>query len=120
MLNAKQKSAIPKLLQMTSIKDAAHEVGVSERTMHRWLHDPDFTAELHQAQDRIVNSAIRRMSSGTSDAVDCLLEIINDRDAKASSRVNAARILLGEFRHLKEFGELTERVGELERLVLNG
>ena len=116
-MSPKQTKAIPILLQASSIQEAATAAGISERTLYRWLHDPAFQAELQQAQDRIVNTAIRRMSAGINDAVDCLLQIINDPTVKASSRVNASRILLGEFRHLRAFADLSQRVTALEAFI---
>jgi len=116
-MTPKQATTIPILLTSANIKEAAAVAGISERTLYRWLHDPAFQAELQLAQDRIVNSAIRRMSTGISAAVDCLLQIINDPDVKASSRVNASRILLGEFRHLREFADLSQRVTALEVVI---
>ena len=114
-LTARQRKAIPAMLTETTIKEAAKAAGIGERTLYRWLQeDLAFQQALRAAQDQVVSGAIARMSSGVGDAVDTLLTIINDADERGSTRVNAARILLSEYRALREGHELAERVSNLE------
>lgn len=109
-----QHRAALALIQQPTVRQAADTAGISERTLYRWLEREDFKALIRQYQDAAIADAIRRMSGGAALAVDTLLALIADPDVRASSRINACRILLGEFRQLREFGELANRVAVLE------
>ena len=113
-MSPKQHKAALELLQQPTVRDAAAAAQVSERTLYRWLQLADFQQLVTRYQDAAISDAIRRMSGGVSLAVETLLELIDSEETRASTRVNACRILLGEFRHLREFGELAERVSALE------
>ena len=104
------------LIQEPSVRDAAAQVGISERTLYRWIQqDSDFQQLVTHYQDTAIADGLRRMSGGVSLAIETLIELIANETVKASTRVNACRILLGEFRHLREFSELAERVSDLEQ-----
>ena len=60
-LSAKKMAAIEALLTHPTVIKAASEVGISARTLHRWLLEPEFAQALEAAQRERVRHAIRRL-----------------------------------------------------------
>src|SRR6266571_3151056 len=65
----KREQAIAALLAQPTITAAASAVGVGEKTLRRWLRDPDFAAEHRAAQRQAVDLAISGLKQATGDAV---------------------------------------------------
>ena len=89
-MSAKQEKAIAALLASGSINAAAEAVGVSSRTLRRWLQDDSFAAELRRARARAFSLALSRLASATVEAVDLLVATMRDRAASPGIRVRAA------------------------------
>jgi hypothetical protein len=92
-LTRKQEALIAALLTEPTHTDAATKAGVSEATLHRWLHLPAFHAAYRQARRELVESAVGRIQAATGQAVDTLLAVARD-GAKDGDRVRAAIALL--------------------------
>lgn len=116
-LTAKQERGIVALLANTKLKDAAASAGISEATLWRWLQEPDFHAAYMKARRDAVQSAIARLQSYTSDAVDTLHEIMMDKDALAFARLGAARAILDYSIRGVELEDHEQRLAEIERLM---
>ena len=116
-LTPRQRKAIPALLDADTIAGAAELAGVSERTLHRWLKDGPFTAELHQAQDRAIDAAISKLSGEARAAASTLASIHRDPKVPAAVRVQAARAVLTEILKLREQRELEGRITALEERI---
>ena len=86
-LNRKQEALIAALLTEPTHASAATRAGVSEATLHRWLHLPEFQAAYRQARRQLVETAIGRLQQASGKAVDAL-----ERDCLASQpRVSRSR-----------------------------
>ena len=92
-------------------------MGISARTMRRYMAEPDFSEAYHQAHARLVEDATQRMQRGLSSAVDTLQEIAKDPDAGKTARVAAARSLLEQALRYTELSDLLERIKNLERIA---
>src|SRR5215468_4350724 len=92
-LGRKQEALIAALLTEPTHAAAAAKAGVSEATLHRWLHLPDFQSAYRQARRELVEGAVGRIQAATGQAVDTLLAVAKD-GAKDSDRVRAAMALL--------------------------
>jgi hypothetical protein len=76
------KRALPALLAYPTIAEAAEAADLGERTIYRYLNDPDFKAALHKAQDRILAATTARLTGLTTQAVRELgdsLEILSEQ-----------------------------------------
>ncbi len=111
------RRAISALLSEKDIASAAVVAGVSERTLYRWLNDPDFKYYLDEAtKDTIVN--ISRTLAGMGEkAIRVLFQILDSGDTTASIKVRAADIVLGRLLQLRELAVLEERINQLEEAV---
>lgn len=99
-MTLKQEQAIAALMSEPTIVKAAQTVGVSDRTLRRWLRDPSFAAEYDAAQLQFRQQSIALLSRLTTAAVATLGTIIRQgspdspNSEKASDKVAACRTIL--------------------------
>ena len=108
----KRDQAIAALLAQPTITAAANVVGISEKTLRRWLQDPDFAAEHRAAQRQAVDLAIARLKQATGEAVATLRR--NLTVGVPSVEVRAATEILSQTARWQELDELAARVKALE------
>ena len=100
-----------------TVRDAAVKAGIGRRTLTRWLTTPKFVARVEAIRTEAVTTAMNKMGTAMSAAADTLTELLTDADA--GTRFKAAKAVLEITMRLKEHGELTERIAELERQYNN-
>lgn len=113
-LTRNQQRAIPALLTEPTITAAAEQVGVTARTLHKWLLQPDFIAAYKEAKREAMGAAIGRLQMASDKAVKTLEEVMQDKEATAASRVTAARTVLELALKATEIEEIEERLLRLE------
>ncbi len=111
----KQDQAIVALLAEPSIARAAVVVGVSERTLHRWLEDDVFAKAFRKARREAFSQAIAACQKYAPLAIHALAKIVTDGSVQASARVSAASALLKFGRESMELDDLAGRIETLER-----
>ncbi len=114
-LSSKQEQAIIALLNEHTIGKAAKVAGVNERTLYRWMRQPDFSSAFRQARRDAFSQAIALTQRYAPLAVNCLAKIMADPDAPASSKVAAATALLRFGKEGIELEDLAARVEALEQ-----
>jgi hypothetical protein len=102
------------MLTARTVAEAAHEVGVTERTGYKYLANPDVKQAIAQALDVVLAQATRQAVAAVIGSLDTLVEIHTDRDNPAGARVSAARAIVPLGLRLREALDLAERVTELE------
>jgi phage terminase small subunit len=118
-LSTNQRRALDALLTCSTVTEAAKKAGLVRGTLHRYLSDPTFKAELHARQDQVIDAATAALSHLAGAAIATLRAILDDEDASASVRVRASLGVLAHVRQLSEFADITERITALERAVDN-
>jgi len=113
-LSRKQRKGISALIECSTVQEAADRVGVSRKTVHKWLRDPDFRAALASKEDRILSRIEARLAGELLAAVDTLSEIHQDKSASSSARTKAAVAIIDRFLRIKEKHDLLERIERLE------
>ncbi len=113
-LSAKQETAVAALLSEATIAAAAAKVGVTERTLHRWLDDPDFSEAYRAARREAVGQAISRLQQGSTHAVTVLFMLMADKSVSSSVRLRAAIAVLDFSLRAVELEDLQQRVEALE------
>lgn len=108
--------AIAALMAARSVTEAAQLAGVDRRTVHRWLQDDAFRAELAQAEGQLIDQAARRLLSGYTAALDVLEDVINNAP-KDSDRRLAAVAWLQLLMTWRETRTIEERLASIERTV---
>ncbi len=117
-LTAKQARAIKALLEEPTTTAAAAAAKVSVPTIFRWLANPTFSAAYREARSRLVETALTRLQSASSDAVKTLRATLTDPLAQPSVRVSAARAILEFSLKAREMMEFEERLERLESTLL--
>jgi len=91
-LTAKQRAAVLALLDTDCLEDAASIAKVSERTLSKWLEQPDFVAAYYAATERRVAESVQRLRASTAEAVEVLRRSLEDDDPMV--RIGAASAIL--------------------------
>src|ERR1700734_3032327 len=86
----KMELAIAALVTRPSIEDAARVAGVEEKTLRRWIREPEFNAEYLRARRQGVSQAIARMRQATGAAGTILLKLMTDPNVPAAVPLRAA------------------------------
>jgi transposase-like protein len=111
----KQEEAIAALLSQRSIEDAARVVGVTEKTLRRWMQEPQFNVQYFRARREGVSQAIARMQQATGAAGAVALKLMTDPNVPAAIRLRAAEFVFDRSIKGIELEDIEARVSELER-----
>jgi hypothetical protein len=115
----KKEQAIAALLSQRTIKGAAPVVGIGEKTLKRWLKDPEFQAEYRKARLEVVHQAIALLQQNSPAAGMTVLKIMADPKARDETRLKAAKIDLDISLNGIALEDIEERISELERDAKN-
>jgi hypothetical protein len=113
-LTRKQDALIAALLTAASIREAAQQVGIGEKTAWRWLKDVAFQAAYRDTRRAVVQHAIVQVQRATGTAVTTLLEVMQDVNAPASAKVSAAKAVLEMAVKAVELEDVEARLVALE------
>jgi len=110
----KLEQAITALLTHSSIHQAAHAVGMSERALRNWLQDPDFLTVYYQARADLLQHSLGHIAQALVGAAVVLRSVQMDADAPASARVAAARTVYELALKDREIQQFETRLAMLE------
>ena len=113
-LPRKQEAAIAALLSHASIDLAAKSIGVSSRTLRRWMQLPAFNEEFLKARREGVAQANARIQQNAGAAAAVLLRMMADATNKASHRLQASKYVLEIAARSLETDDLAMRIARLE------
>ena len=97
----------------STIKAAAKTVGCALQTAYNISGDPAFNQRVGVIRSEAITSAVGRLSTVASQAVDTLVSLMG-LENEPSVRMNAAKAILLQLGPLTELGELRERIDRLE------
>lgn len=119
-LTNRQRRAIAALMSSRNVSAAAQAAGVGLRTLHRWLDDPSFVAELKSAESAAIDQAVRRLAELSGAAIETLAGAMQNTDATTGARVQAANVALSQLLRLRELHDLEQRIAALEEVRKDG
>jgi transposase len=93
-LEVRQMRAIHALLTGVSVDKAAKDAHIGKTTLYRWLKDDTFWAAYQAARKRPQEWARHRLRCLAAKAVQILEQLLEDATLPASTKVEAARIVL--------------------------
>jgi hypothetical protein len=111
----KKEEAVAALLVQRNLEDAARAVGISAKTLLRWMKEPEFDAAYREARRAAFGQSVARLQQATGAAVSTLLKIMVDSTAPASTRVRAADSVLDHSAKAIEIEDIEARVAALEK-----
>jgi hypothetical protein len=77
----KKEEAIAALLSQRNMEEAARVVGISAKTLSRWLKLPEFQEAYRQARGEAINQSTARLQQAAGPAVSTLMKIMLTADA---------------------------------------
>jgi len=116
-LSSDQRRAILALISTKSVAEAAKQSKVGQRTLWRWLGNPDFKGELVAAEGELIDSATRRLLQLQAGAIDTVETLMNDQLVRHSVRLRAAQTVLDHLLKLRELRNVEARLAALEAAV---
>jgi len=109
---ANREKALSALLEAASITEAAKVCGLSEKTLRRYLEDPEFQKEFRAARRTVFEQNIVRLQSLHAVAVETLERALTCNNP--SVEVRAAQIIIEGSRKDFETLDILERLEILE------
>jgi transposase-like protein len=88
------EDAVAALLTQRNVEEAAKAVGISTRTMLRWIKEPEFQAAYREARRAAYSQAVAKLQQGATAAATTLLKVMLDQGTPASVRVRAAECIM--------------------------
>ena len=117
-ITPRQKKAIVALLSSSSVNQAAESAKIGARTIYRWLStDDNFVNELHLAQTKAIDQAVRRLVGQLDANIETMKSIRDDLSLHPSVRLRAARSLEIALLRWWEVRDVDERITRLEDLL---
>ncbi len=113
-INKKQHLVISALITERTMEDAARKAGIGKTTIFRWLQDEAFQNAYRQARSEIVRHAITQAQNACSEAITVLKEIMSSKEAPASTRVSAAKVVLETSIKAVELEDIIARIEKIE------
>lgn len=85
---------ISALLQHGTIKEAAAAAGTAPRTIYDRMNDREFRSQYMEAKNDIIRKAVFTINTQLAAAVNCVADIMNDKEANPAIRLQAAQVLI--------------------------
>ena len=96
-----------------TIKDAANQLDIPERTAYRYSTLPEFRQCVGQVRSAALDACVGAITAASTAAVAKLVELLDD----PQFCLQAAKTLLTNVSPLSDLGELRQRIDALERLT---
>lgn len=115
-LSANQQRALSALLAEKTVRDAAAKIGLSEKTLYRYLADENFRQALQQANGAIYAEVSNRLTANILEALEKLWVIVD-----TATDPNVKRLAINDWlKHalkIREVDDLEARILALEDRV---
>lgn len=82
------------LMENGTVAKTAKELGITTRTIHQRMKDPDFNLLYRQAKDELVRQAAAAFSGRFLKAVDTVAEIMDNPNVNPQTRLQAAQTVI--------------------------
>lgn len=116
-LSRNQVRAIRALLEHRTIEDAAKAVGISPRTLYRWLHSPIFRRALTKAESDSLDESVRMLISDMKKNFSVMQVIRDDENTPTSIRLRAAQLMDHSTLRWHTLLNIEERLESIERTI---
>lgn len=110
----RQEKALIALLAEPTVAKAAESINVSERTLRRWLAEPEFEKAYKAARRNAFDVAVGLTQKYAGLAVHTLAKVMADTQSASAAKVSAASAMLRFAREALELDDLAKRIDELE------
>lgn len=112
----KQSDFLIAMLDGGIISEAAKKADISEATAHKWLNN-GLDKELRTIRANIIEKHLNKLQLASGLAVQTLIDILEDKNTSAGSKLKASTIILGTTMKIREQEEILNRLEALEEQV---
>lgn len=95
-----------------SVRDAAKQTRVSERSAYRWSREPEFRQSVHEIREQLCSQLTASLSQAAKLAIQTLEELM--RTGSQGVQLGAAKATLDLGLRYNERFNLVEQLGDLE------
>jgi hypothetical protein len=113
----KREQAILALVSCRTVQDAATEAGIGDRTLQRWLTQPDFQEDYRRAQEQMLDVAMNVLRRASLSFAETLVTVCQDPDVPAVVKLAAASRGLDILMKIHGKASLERELDELEAVV---
>ena len=110
MNNASDELIISALLQHPTVNEAA-------KAVYLRLARPEFKQKYEAAKVEVIRGVTSKLQQSMSPAVDTMVALMNDNEAPAQVRLNAAKTILEQGDKYTEASDFIRRIEELEAII---
>lgn len=114
-MTAKMFAFLQAMLEESTIAKAAEKAGISRKTAYVYLHNEEFNAELEKRRSECINDTVRYLQCKLALCNEALVDIIEDPDAGAQVKINAANSIYTNCRAFIEQAEIIKRIEAVEK-----
>jgi len=113
--DGRRERAISLLLSEKTVEAAARKLGVSKRTVYRWLQDESFRAEYQEAKKNLLRAATARLTGSMGKATEVLNQIATRKGKPYQGpKVSAAIAIVRLALEADVIDDLETRIRKLE------
>ncbi|MGG5369517.1 phage replication protein [Enterococcus sp. AZ196] len=118
-LNIRQDRFLKALLEAPSIEKACEMAGINKTTGYKYLKDDKFLTEYRKLRREAMQQVTARLQKASEEAVEVLREVMTDKKASPSSKVQAAKNVLEIAYRSIELDDIQERIAMIENKMTN-
>ena len=119
-LNIRQDKFLKALLEAGSIDEACKKANINRTTGYKYLKDQLFMDEYRKIRRDAMQQVTARLQKKSEEAVEVLAEIMNNKEAPTSSRVQSAKNILDVAYRSLELDDVQERIEKVEKVLSDG
>lgn len=93
------------------------KAGIGKQRYYNLKNDPEFMRIVNERRGDIVRSAVMKMESYLSEAVEILQDIIRNEETAPQVKINAIQLLLSQYNNFKTLTDIQERIEHLEKIA---
>lgn len=113
-LTPNQAKALAALMTTGTRKDAAKAANLDERTLRRYMEDPDFVSEYRKACHALMDDATLQLKQMLPLGMDALRDLLTSETTSDATRHAAVRTLLEYNARYTEFNDILRFIDAIE------
>lgn len=113
-LSDRERLAVKLLARGKTTRETAIKLNVTERTIYKWRQRPAVQRAIYEQQQELIDTGQGQGIDVIPEAVQTLVAIMNDPEARASDRIAASRALISGAHAYQERKLLERTISDLE------
>lgn len=113
-LSERERLAVKLLARGKTTREVATKLSVTEKTIYNWRQRPAVQRAIFQTQQELIDTGQGQGIDVVPEAVQTLVAIMNDPEARASDRIAASRALISGAHAYQERKLLERTISDLE------